>query len=385
MSDEAYLRAANRETAIWPAYIYSCAFDTNQVDERVIVYGLYSGAYRNGYAYLVEIEDVELANLLNSYNNSMAALTAQEQVFVSDIASRRYLASLDEAIHAQKLVTGALKITTETQEWDAKMAALSLDEAELDTMAAKVTAEINKTSARITELTAYIEIEGYALAETDIAIAEKSLQSAKMDVEKLTAANAVLKIQLDTIAAATKLVEIDLQIARTKIDTTRTDIQIEKIGLLAGELSIEQAQTATASAELPIAEDQIELARLKWIEVEREITYNNSTLIPRESTVLANKRDDVELNSRTKNNNLTRRTAEIAQNVNLRVNAEGDNRDFANIDASTQAEIDEQRVNLINGRISNYSSLCYAAIQAQEMLAAANVLTTLTHTIKAAT
>lgn len=110
MSTEAYGRNTAREVRIWTPFSYSWRFSDTEVIERITIFGLYSGSYLNGQAYLQNVESAELANLLADYNNKIAGLTNQETLVLADIASKRYLAGIDKLIHDQKMITEQQKI-----------------------------------------------------------------------------------------------------------------------------------------------------------------------------------------------------------------------------------------------------------------------------------
>ena len=159
MTIEARLRTTVRESKIWVPFLYSYPFDVSQGLERVTIYGLYAGSYLNLHDYLTEIETVELANMLTDYNEKIAELTTDEQILVATIVSKRYVAGIDKLIHDDKLVTKLADNTAKDAVWTAKIEALSVDRAVLDTLVEKVATETIKTAAKISELEAYIEIE----------------------------------------------------------------------------------------------------------------------------------------------------------------------------------------------------------------------------------
>jgi hypothetical protein len=382
MSTEAYLRVNSRDTRIWKPYAYSFPFNAVQTTERGIVYGLYSTSNLNQNKYLQEIEAGELANLLSDYNSKIAALTNQEQLVVADIVSKRYLSSIEKLIHDEKMVTKSAQITAEDAEWDAKIAALSADQAALETMAVKVTSETEKTAARISELEAYIAIEGMNLSEVDIEIAEKAIQLAKVDIQKLDTSNAVLKIQIDTVQAAQELVDIDLKIARTKIDVAETTRSINKIGLLDSELTIEQAKTEIAEAELGVSASKVTLAEAKTDEVDAEIDYTRGTLTQQAATDYSGKVDLMDVKQSGREDALTMRRQEKDLELDNKVALSGLDITFANNDKTLQSSIDSAHVSVMDTKVANEWTKIQAAVEVQKTLAAAKITTTLTHAVK---
>ena len=380
MTTEAYARATAREARIWKPFEYSFPFDTTQTAERVITFGLYANSYLNHQHYLAELETEDLANLLADYNAKIAELNNKETLVLSEIVSRRYLSSVDKIIHDKKLATKQAGIEADIDLWDAKMEALSADRAALETMAAKVSSETEKTSAKITELEAYLEIEALRLTEADIEIVQKEIQSSKVDIEKLNTENQILKIQIDTVEAAQELVEVDLKIARTKISSAEVDRASNKIDLLDSELSVEQAKTEIAEAEVPIAAERVVLAQAKTAEIQAEIdhlaTEGNQVV-----TAHNNKIDLMDLRQAGKDDALTmhRQAADLALENRLALS----DLEIAltNADSALQPQLDSARVNQLYARAGNEWILSVARINAQNTLAAAEIGTKLTHTI----
>lgn len=381
MSTDVYLRANSREKKTWTPFIYSFPFNADQTTERIVIYGLYSNSSLNQNKYLIEIESADLLNMLTDYNSKIADLTMQEQVVVSEIVSKRYLAGIDKLIHDEKMITEGQKISAQDAEWMAKIAALAADRAALDTMAAKVTAETVKTTAKITELEAYIATEGYQLNAVDIEIAEKEIQSSKVTIEILNAANATLKIQADTVAMATELIDVDYKIARTKIEIAGIDREIAKIDLLDNDLQIEKAQTNKLELEKPIYTSRANLAVAKRDAVQGDIGYYDTTLQTREATLKTNKKDLIDLEHTVSDNELGRKEdlQDLERTNKLAIS--GLKVGYATTDDLAQVAIDTAHVLSIGGRCADVTVRVNAAIQAAKDLANASIASTLIHTI----
>ena len=386
MSDEARARHTAREARIWRPFTYSFPFTSTETEERVVIFGLYANAYLNGQSYLKQIEDAELENLLTDYNTRIAGLTVQGQIVVADIVSKRYLAGIDKLIHDQKMETGREKIATDSAIADAKYAALESDRAALETMAAKVAAEIQKNNARITELEAQISIEGinYTLVEQDIA--EKELQSLRIDNRKLDVANEIIRIQIQTVRTATELLDIDVQKARTAINIADTERAIAKIGLLADDLIIEKAQTAIIESEIPVSKARVTLAQAKYDDADAELTYIQTTLMENEDTIRRNKEDLLTLRANTKEYALDRSKSEkLLINENRRDLSDLE-KDLATDDKINQADIDTNITipKIAAGAVNDWSR-ANAAIEVAEKVAKAEIATKLAHVIQKAT
>lgn len=386
MSDEARARHATREVRIWRPFACSFPFTSTETEERIVIFGLYANTYLNGQSYLKQIEDAELENLLTDYNTRISGLTVQGQIVVADIVSKRYLAGIDKLIHDQKMETGREKIATDSAIADAKYAALESDRAALETMAAKVAAEIQKNNARITELEAQISIEGinYTLVEQDIA--EKELQSLRIDNRKLDVANEIIRIQIQTVRTATELLDIEVQKARTEINISDTERAIAKIGLLADDLIIEKAQTAIIESEIPVSKSRVTLAQAKYDDADAELTYIQTTLMDNEDTIRRNKEDLLTLRANIKESALDRSEREkLLANKNRRDLYDLE-KDLATDDKINQVDIDTNiTIPKIEAGAVNDWSRANAAIEVAEKVAKAEIGTQLTHVIQKAT
>jgi hypothetical protein len=386
MSDEARARHATREVRIWRPFACSFPFTSTETEERIVIFGLYANAYLNGQSYLKQIEAAELENLLTDYNTRIAGLTVQGQIVVADIVSKRYLAGIDKLIHDQKMETGREKIATDSAIAEAKYAALESDRAALETMSAKVAASIQKNNARITELEAEISIEGinYTLVEQDIA--EKELQSLRIDNRKLDVANEIIRIQIQTVRTATELLDIEVQKARTEINISDTERAIAKIGLLADDLIIEKAQTAIIESEIPVSKSRVTLARAKYDDADAELTYIQTTLMDNEDTIRRNKEDLLTLRANIKESALDRSESEkLLANENRRDLYDLE-KDLATDDKINQADIDRNITipKIAAGAVNDWSR-ANAAIEVAEKVANAEIATQLTHVIQKAT
>lgn len=383
MTTESFNRAAAREARTWTPFEYSFPFNAAQTVERAIVFGLYANAYLNGRKYLAEIESEDLANLLADYNSKIAALTNQEQITVAEIVSRRYLSTIDKQIHDAKMTTKREGIEADDALWDAKIAALSVDNAALATMAAKVTSETEKTEARISELQSYIAIEGMNLSLADVEVVEKEIQSSRMDIQKLDVANEILKIQIGTVEKAQELIDIDVRIAKTKIDIAETDRAINKISLLGSELEIEQAKTAIAGAELDTAASRAVLAAAKTHEVQDEIDHI-TTQTTQAGTAYDNKTAAMDTRQAGKLDALSMGHAEKDLAMENRLATADLEVTVADADQALQPDIDAVKVGLMSTRASNDWTRAYAAVEAAKTIAGANIATQLTHMISKA-
>lgn len=305
-----------RERQIWSPFQYAMRFTTAQAVERAIIFGLYSGAYKNGMNYLQTMEAFELAMILDEYNQKMAGLDAEEQNAILDIVTKRYIAQIEDLLEAEKRATKAEKIEAEDEAWDAKFEALEADRMALLTLEAQYEGRIREIEARIATLQAQILIEGadlqlveldiaekelafaraendlagkdidlalkdVELAERDIAIAQKDVEIAQKDIEleeqtnaerklqlaksqadlrSLEVGNDVLRIQLDTVNEALKYLEAQKSEAQMKIQTAGYDADIAKTTLI--EVDLANASVEKTLADVDLAEQSIQKAGL---------------------------------------------------------------------------------------------------------------------------
>lgn len=380
MSDQTYDRAINRELGIWTPFTYSFLFTLDQVKDRAIIFGLYSSMYKNKYEFTRQIEAEELLILLTDYNYLIANISNQEQITLNEIISRRYIENVNKLIHDQKMITYQQKLDTESAKVDAKIAALAADQLAVENMALKVEMETKKITAKIQELEAYIQLEGYNLEQVNLDIAEAEVKSAKFDLAKLNAANDILKIQLDTILSAAKLVDVDVQIAKTNLEKAQTNARIESMELLKDQVVLEKNKTLLSENEVTASYNQIELISKANEDINAELAYQ-SVLSNEASTENINKLAlDLAQQEFTKYKLDQNRLSRLLQ---LELNESELNLDpslLAN-ERSTQEAIDEQS-RLNNARkIFNKKMMKYTVLDIAEMLATANILTTLTHSI----
>ena len=381
MSNDAYQRSSARESKVWKPFSYSFPFSAEQITDRVIIYGLYSDSHLNQHGYLIEVEATDLLNLLNDYNSKISNLNMQEQNVLTDIVTKRYLAGIDKLIHDEKMITEGQKISAQDAEWTAKIVALDTDRAALVTLAARVTSETAKINARITELQAYIDTEGYARSEVDIEIANKEIQLAEKDIAILDAANAILKIQLEVVTKGMELVDIDLQKSKTQNEIESIKRSIARTGILESELKVEQAQTIAATTEKELYISRTALAGKKVEEANKAVDLYGS-LVAHETETGVKKVDERDAEQTRRISSISDKEDSVLFNTSLK-------KDAADFDAVTitnertvQEKLDQDKINIDTTQSSNKFTINAATIVAATLLAAAHISTELTHTIQ---
>ena len=250
MSSDAFLRAQVRENKVWKPYTYGFPYNAAQVIERTILFGLYANYYLNNQIYLDDIEATALSNLLTDYNSKIADLTLREQLIVAEIVTKRYVATIDSQIHDERMRTKGAKIDSEDAAWDAKITALEVDRAVLETLQTRLAAETEKTAARIAILGAQISNESIDSQMVDYEISQRELQVLKTNLATLRAQNEVIRTQLAVVNAGIELSEVDLQVARTKIQIEGVKQDIGKTAVMEIESDIVGARTDVLGTEL---------------------------------------------------------------------------------------------------------------------------------------
>lgn len=380
MSTDAYLRVANRERIIWPQFLYGAVFIADRSVERTVVFGLYAGAYNNRNNYLLDFETFELQRLLDDYNTKMAGLSTDEQILVNQIATKRYLADLEKAMHDDKMTTLENKINKDDDEMDAKFDALDADRAELETLSARVTMETNVTEAKIHTLEAQIKEEEVNYAFADAEVHRKEIQVEETNLKTLQVMNDILRIQIAINATALELVEVDQRKAEIQLRTENAASDVRNTGILENDLAITTGHKSMEDNALE--SDTVELSTLdtKKSEVGAEISHADNT-VDFENSDAANKLDLLAARHDNQMKALDRRadanSVEISyrdQNGELLVYA-------ANADKDVRLVTDEghDQVTLAQNTAAYNNYL--AAVEAATTLAKSKVVSTLTHSI----
>lgn len=381
MSDDAYARAARRESTIWPAFIYPMLYAQEQVADRVMIYGLFANAYYNQQAYIADIETVALANLLDDYNTKIAGLTAEQQSFVIQIAAKRYVAEVEEQILAEKIANKVTNYLKDISIADAKLEALGADEAALNTLAARLVAEEKKTEARIAVLTAEIAEEDVRYALVDADIAEKNLSVLEADLKLLRVAIDIAKIQLQVAEAGIELVNVDLHVA--EIENRKVDMEMQGIraGFTAIDVKVAQADVTIEDKMNDIAETEKTLADSKKSNLETNVipaytTIKSDSQIAMDKKLLAQDSiNDYEIDKMAFDKYMTlmrndeKEDAVDIEEIHLDADAEIRNNHATNVEA------------MVLPKANIESSIAHIAVAAATTLASAKVTTELTHII----
>ena len=381
MSTNAYQRASSRESKYWSPFNYSFMFTAPEVSDRIIIFGLYANALNNQIGYLMQVEETDLINIVNSYNEKISELDAQQVMVLNDIVTKQYMAAIEKQVHDNKLVTMQANINSDALEWDAKIAALSVDQAALTTQAAHVASETLKTDARIQELEALIAAEVYNASEVDIEIAQKQLQSAKIDVEILNAANEILKYQLDIVNAAIELIGVQESAANIKVRILEMERAIARTTIIQGDLTVEQKRTEVSASEKEVAIKRTEVAILKLGEPDHDLAYYRA-MEAHDTSITTARTLELTTEDTNRRNAIQDRENVAAFNNQTREDAVVLENTTAIAQRATQVSSDLDRQNVTFAGNQATLTVSNADIAAAHTMATASITTTLTHTIQ---
>ena len=217
--DDIISRSRLREQRMWTPFSH-CFFGSHDAERRTVLFGLYANSFENGFVYLVEISTQRLLQIVAQYDSNMAALDADQQKAVLDIASKRYLDILEQQIHDQKMIVQRSKIDADDLEFDAKEAALEADQKALETLQEKLVQAQTKILAEISILEARLAEETLAQSYVDVDIIEKEIAAKRSELKVIQAGIKGSEIQLDIQNAAIQNLEysVDKHNVQQQID-----------------------------------------------------------------------------------------------------------------------------------------------------------------------
>ena len=384
-----------RNTPIWVPFAHYGFYNAVQEAERAVIFGLYSNSYRNNDAYMQGISDIALSQMLADFNTKMAELTTDQQKTVMDITTKRYVTSVETLIHDEKMVTELQKNNASADEWDAKIAALSVDRAALVTLQTHIATEIKRINAKITEIMAYIQLEvanlamvdveiaekQMTLSEKDIQLAEKAIEEAKRDLAILQTANEIARVQLQIVNAGLELVDIDMKVARTRTDIAQTDNQIAKLGLMSSELEVAKARTTAEQEDLLTYDSKILLAEAQTTGVNKEIAgaKTHTTL---ETAVGQARLDESDAYLSDHLQSITLNAEKVIYGIQDRDVSAGLEKTIVEKTNVMQATTDQDKIRMNEVHVDAALKRAQAAIEAATTMASANLSSELTHLIK---
>lgn len=399
-------RGLIRGRQIWPAFQYQYpGMLAAQIADRTVVFGVYSGAYLHGYNYLTDVTYETLAQMVLSYNQSMAELTADEQRAVIDVTAKRYIEDQNLTAKDAALLNKGRKVTQKTAEVDAKIAALESDREALATKVTELAVAKAKTGTLIKELEARIEEQVLESAQVEAEITRQQLIVQKANLDVIETGIRALEIQAQIADAAYRLasvsvrkvemesdinrieldtVEVDVRAAQTEADTARLKTQKDTESLVESELTVAKAQTVAYRQETAILKGKGPLLDQRIEAANEEI----GVTIPKLAEVIEDEKSADLTAQESKNQHA------VAEYENRRLSY-GEKVTTSNLlnDMETANHVKEgamirsnetNKANLINARVLANKTNIAGAEQAADIMAKANIVNTLTHQIGAA-
>ena len=285
-------RGLIRGRSIWPAFRHQVpGLLAIHVSDRAVVFGVYSGAYLHGYSYLKEITCETLAQMVLSYDQAMAELTADEQRSVIDVTAKRYIDDQSLAAKDASFLNKERKVKQKEAEVNAKVEAIESDRQALATKVTELQVVRSKANVLIKDLETRIEEQTLESAQVEAEITRQQLGAQKAELDVIETGIRALEIQAQIADAAYRLasvgirktelksdigrialdtVEVDVRKSQTEADTARLKAQKETVSLAESELAVAQAETAAYSQETellkakePLIDQRIDAAEIE--------------------------------------------------------------------------------------------------------------------------
>lgn len=387
MTDAIYSRAASREILIWPSFVYSGPFKANMITNRVVIFGLYSAGFQHGHGYLKELAAEDLLQLTDTYDLSMAALDAEDQALILDIVAKRYVNNIDRLLKEAQLITKEKEIDVLTNEITARIDAINVDRAELETKRAQIEIAMDKAAMTVREIETQIILERVAQQYVALDIKKQELAQAKANLAILAAGLKGLNIQLNIIETGIEMVDVDVRQAQLLADIASIKARISEKTLTEKQLEIDEAELDALIYELENVKDStIEL-----------IEAGGDTITTRKTGVeqLEDAEFAVDGMQTARLNEQTARTDGQKQSADIRQSTAENQRDINIVDDTLAIKLATEKKVAVIGEdgtaqkktevpsVRSYAARKArdAALDAAEMYATADITNTLTHTI----
>jgi len=378
MSEEIYNRATIRELAIWPSFLYGMPGNESM---KAIVFGLYANTYLLGHNYLKDIEAEELQRLIDTYDSNMAELAADEQNLVLEIASKRYLKAIEIQIKNHVLTTKTQQLAADEQEYDAKLAALDVDQEALDTKRAQIELARDRAELKNRDLVARLQLEELAQDYVAVEISQKQLEAARAELKVLTTALKGLEIQTDIANVSLQITQTEVSKSQLNADIAGLSARIAGQNLTTKQLEIDQAELEVMQYEI----NNVARARIALLDAKGKVIEDETTHIG----ALESQEAKVEAAEAAKQKAGAQRTLAGFDDRESMAKAGMDQSDY---DDSLDIEIADdrsvarraiatKRTDLPTARTRAAATRKSAAIAAAKIMAVANITNTLTHEI----
>ena len=271
-----------REQSIWPSFLYGMPGIENT---KVAIFGLYANTYLLGHNYLEDIETEELQRLVDVYDSNMAELTMEEQSLVLKIASDRYLKAIEIQIKNNVLTTKERQLNADEQEYEAKLAALDVDQEALDTKRIQIELARDRAELKNKDLEARIKLEELAQDYVAVEISQKQLEVARAELNVLLAGLRGLEIQSDIANVSLEIIRAEVSKSQIDADIAEIEARIADQGLSSKRLEIDQAELAAMEYEIDnVADKRIRLIETKG-EIIKDETKNTGILKAKEAKI----------------------------------------------------------------------------------------------------
>jgi len=383
MSEEIYNRAMIREKTIWPSFFYGIS-DTNIESTKSIIFGLYANTYLLGHNYLEDIEAEELQRLVDIYDASIAELTMEEASLVLEIASKRYVKTIEIQIKNDALTTKTQQLSTDEQEYDAKLAALEADQEALETKRAQIELARDRAELKNKDLEARIQLEQLEQDYVAVEVSQKQLEAGRAELSILQAGLRGLEIQLSIANTSLQIVEAELSKSQITADIAGLEARIAEQELAPQRLEIDNAEYDAAKYEIEnVAASKIELIEDGGKLITDE-TENTEALISKESEIEISQTNEqnaqkdstlADFDDRESMAEMEMKQSEYNDTLDMNISEDRKN---------SQIDIVDKRTELQDAQMTSSDIAKDSAIDAAEILATANIVSTLTHEIGSA-
>ncbi|MBU4317680.1 MAG: hypothetical protein KKF30_10445 [Proteobacteria bacterium] len=382
MSIDAFNRAMVRELAAWKPFTSNNLFlNADDRVERAIILGLYAGVYKYGHDYLEVVEAEQLQAVIDEFTQNMAQLSNESAKLVLEMAAKRYLASIDQQIFDEKILTKQGALDAENQKWDSRIAALSADREALETLRQRTVLSEAQAVNRVNEISAQVLNEQYTQSELDNEELKQRLEVSKAELRILQSANRGLEIQGQINNAAFQLFAVDADIAGLNAQVAGTLADIARNQRSEEELEIERQKNSNLEYEI---EEETE-AKLAGILSHRRLIQDEIDAMTdferQEIREQAEKLDGLNVDHTLKQKNIELSQEESLFRALMRVRAHANDIPFVTQNKQTTEKKDADETILIKNRIWAKDRVVDASIEAAQFIADANIATSLLHKI----
>ncbi len=383
MGTAIYNRAMVRESAIWPSFLYGLP-NTDIEATKTIIFGLYANTYKHGHNYLEDIEAEELQRLVDIYDANISELDMEEQSLVLEIAAKRYIKAIEIQIKNAALATKEQQFEMEEDELAAKIAAFAADQEVITTKQAQLQLLKDKAVIKNTELGAKITAEQAEQNYVDLEISEKILEASNQELNILLAGLRGLEIQFDITNTSLQIAEAEASKSKIDVDIAMIEARTAEKDLAEKRLEVDEAEFDAYEYEIDtVADKRIELIEERGDIIEAE-TSHNTILEGKESVLETAQKAEQDARKESTKDGFDDRSS-LAEVGKLQSEFDDTSDKSLSTSAKTSRElIATERTVLPGERKLAATTHKDAAISAATTLAAADITTTVEHTIGAA-